>query len=118
MNNYGKDDPAAIGCQPFGPRHIFGTMLSEAARTKIVQTPAIILVLHEDLAYRQILMDGRKLPKVSNPSFMGFSVGRWEGEELVVESEGFNEATWLDFGGHSQSSQGSCMQTSTARAAC
>jgi hypothetical protein len=100
MNAYGKDDPAAIGCQPFGPRHIFGTMLNEASRTKIVQTPALILVLHEDLAYRQIFMDGRKLPTVTNPSFMGFSVGRWEGEELVVESEGFNDATWLDFGGH------------------
>lgn len=100
MNAYGKDDPAAIGCQPFGPRHIFGTMLNEASRTKIVQTPGLILVLHEDLAYRQIFMDGRKLPKVTNPSFMGFSAGRWEGEELVVESEGFNDATWLDFGGH------------------
>jgi hypothetical protein len=100
MKSYGKDDPAAIGCQPFGPRHIFGTMLNEAARTKIVQTPTLILVLHEDLAYRQIFMDGRKLPKNPNPSFMGFSVGRWEGEELVVESEGFKDATWLDFGGH------------------
>ncbi|HEY7638777.1 MAG TPA: hypothetical protein VH814_03550 [Steroidobacteraceae bacterium] len=103
MKNYGKDDPAAIKCQPFGPRHIFGTMLAEAARTKIVQTPAVVLVLHEDLAYRQIFMDGRKLPKVTNPSFMGFSVGRWEGEELVVESAGFNDATWLDFGGHPHS---------------
>lgn len=100
MNAYGKDDPAAIGCQPFGPRHIFGTMLNEAARTKIVQTPALVLILHEDLAYRQIFLDGRKLPKVTNPSFMGFSVGRWESEELVVESEGFNDASWLDFGGH------------------
>ena len=103
MRDYGKDDPAAIGCQPFGPRHIFGTMLNEAARTKIVQTRALVLILHEDLAYRQIFMDGRKLPKVSNPAFMGFSVGRWEGEELVVESEGFNEASWLDFGGHPHS---------------
>jgi hypothetical protein len=103
MQAYGKDDPAAIGCQPFGPRHIFGTMLAEAARTKIVQTPALILVLHEDLAYRQIFLDGRKLPKVTNPSFMGFSVARWEDQELVVESEGFNDATWLDFGGHPHS---------------
>ena len=103
MNAYGKDDPAAIGCQPFGPRHILGTMLNEAARTKIVQTRALVVVLHEDLAYRQIFLDGRKLPKVSNPAFMGFSVGRWEGEELVVESEGFNEASWLDFGGHPHS---------------
>ncbi len=99
-NDFGKDDPAAIRCQPFGPRHIFGTMLPEAARTKIVQTPAVILVLHEDLAYRQIHMDGRKLPQHPHASFMGSSVGRWEGEELVVESEGFKDTTWLDFGGH------------------
>lgn len=103
MNAYGKDDPAAIGCQPFGPRHIFGTMLSEASRTRIVQTHSLVVILHEDLAYRQIFLDGRKLPKVTNPAFMGFSVGRWEGEELVVESEGFNEASWLDFGGHPHS---------------
>ena len=103
MRDYGKDDPAAIGCQPFGPRHIFGTMLNEASRTKIVQTRELVVILHEDLAYRQIFMDGRKLPKVTNPAFMGFSVGRWEGEELVVESEGFNEASWLDFGGHPHS---------------
>ena len=100
MNAFGKDDPAAIGCQPFGPRYIFGTILNEAARTKIVQTSAVILVLHEDLAYRQIFMDGRKLPANPHPSFMGSSVGRWEGEELVVESTGFKDSTWLDFGGH------------------
>jgi len=50
MRDYGKDDPAAIGCQPFGPRHIFGTMLNEASRTKIVQTRALVVILHEDLA--------------------------------------------------------------------
>ena len=55
---------------------IFGTMLSEASRAKIVQTPGLIVVLHENLTYRQIFLDGRRLPKVTNPSFMGFSVGR------------------------------------------
>jgi hypothetical protein len=100
MNNFGADDPASIGCQPWGPRHIFGTVLAEAARTKIVQTPAVIVVLHEDLAYRQVLMDGRKLPANPNASFEGYSVGRWEGEELVIESAGFKDSTWLDFGGH------------------
>ena len=43
MKAYGKDAPAAIGCQPFGPRDIFGTMLSEASRTKIVQTPGQVV---------------------------------------------------------------------------
>jgi hypothetical protein len=103
MNNFGKDDPASIGCQPFGPRHVLGTGLPESVRTKIVQTPALIVVLHEDLAYRQVLMDGRKLPTNPNTSYMGYSVGRWEGEELVVESEGFKDSTWLDFGGHPHS---------------
>lgn len=100
MNNLGKDDPASIGCQPFGPRHIFGTGLPESARMRIMQTPALLATLQEDLTFRQIFMDGRKLPKNPNASFMGFSVGRWEGEELVVESEGFKDTTWLDFGGH------------------
>ena len=98
-----QDDPGSIGCQPFGPRHILGTGLPESARTKIVQTPTLIVTLHEDLAYRQIVMDGRKLPTNPNASYMGYSVGRWEGEELVVESAGFKDSTWLDFGGHPHS---------------
>ena len=45
-------------------------------------------------------MDGRPLPKDPNPSFMGYSVGRWDGDTLVVDSIGFNDRSWLDFGGH------------------
>ncbi len=100
MNNFGADDPGSIGCQPVGPRNIFGTGLPEAARTKIVQTPSLIVILQEDLTYRQVLMDGRKLPTNPHTSFMGYSVGRWDGDELVVESAGFKDTTWLDFGGH------------------
>ena len=48
-------------------------------------------------------MDGRALPKDPNPSFMGYSVGRWDGDTLVVDSIGFNETSWLDFGGHPHS---------------
>jgi hypothetical protein len=53
--------------------------------------------------YRQIYLDGRALPKNPSPSFMGYSVGRWEGDELIVESIGFKDTTWLDFGGHPHS---------------
>jgi len=67
---------------------------------KVIQTPHVLTILYEDLAYRQIFLDGRQLPRDPNPSFMGYSVGRWEGDTLVVESLGFNERTWLDFGGH------------------
>ena len=101
LDDLGKDDPGTIGCQPLGPRHITGGALVRMA--KIVQTPAVIVVLYEDLNYRQIFMDGRSLPKNPNPSFMGYSVGRWEGEELIVESTGFKDTTWLDFGGHPHS---------------
>jgi len=98
MSDLGKDAPGTIGCLPLGPRHILGGGL--ASRAKVVQTPTLIVILYEDLAYRQIFMDGRELPKNPHPSFMGYSIGHWEGEELVVESLGFNERTWLDFGGH------------------
>jgi hypothetical protein len=101
LDDLGKDDPGTIGCQPLGPRHITGGGLVRLA--KIVQTPALIVVLYEDLSYRQIFMDGRTLPKNPSPSFEGYSAGRWEGEELVVESSGFKDTTWLDFGGHPHS---------------
>jgi hypothetical protein len=101
LDSLGKDDPGTIGCQPLGPRHITGGALVRMA--KIVQTPAVIVVLYEDLNYRQIFLDGRALPKDPSPSFMGYSVGRWDGDELIVESMGFKDTTWLDFGGHPHS---------------
>ncbi|HKS57228.1 MAG TPA: hypothetical protein VJS12_18175 [Steroidobacteraceae bacterium] len=103
LDNLGKDDPGTIGCQPLGPRHITGGAL--VRMSKIVQTPAVIVVMYEDLNYRQIFLDGRALPKNPSPSFMGYSIGRWEGDELVVESTGFKDTTWLDFGGHPHSEQ-------------
>jgi hypothetical protein len=48
-------------------------------------------------------MDGRKLPDDPNPTWLGYSVGRWEGDTLVVESAGFNDRTWLDRAGHPHS---------------
>jgi hypothetical protein len=95
LESFGKDDPEITGCLPGGPRHI-----TRAGLTKIIQTPALIVLLYEDLAYRQIFLDGRQLPNDPNPSWMGFSVGHWEGDTLVVSSAGFNDRTWLDFAGH------------------
>ena len=48
-------------------------------------------------------MDGRALPADPNPTWLGYSVGRWEGDTLVVESAGFNDRTWLDRAGHPHS---------------
>jgi len=99
MDDLGKDDPSTFRCLPSGPRQLY----APSSWVRIVQTPAMIVMLYEDLIYRQIFMDGRELPKDPNPSFMGYSVGRWDGDTLVVESVGFNDRSWLDFGGHPHS---------------
>jgi hypothetical protein len=68
---------------------------------KIVQNPDEVIILYEAFGlYRQIFLDGRELPKDPNPSWMGYSVGKWEGDALVVETSGFNGKTWLDQAGH------------------
>ena len=60
----------------------------------------VVGILYENLSHRQIFLDGRELPRDPHPSFMGYSVGRWEDDTLVVETIGFKDTTWLDFGGH------------------
>jgi len=52
---------------------------------------------------RQIYTDGRGLPKNPEPSWMGSSAGRWEGDTLVVDTAGFNDRAWLDGFGHPRS---------------
>jgi len=85
----------SVQCLPWGPSYS-----TSERRAKIIQTPGLIVILDEGLTYRQIFMDGRALEPDPNPSWMGYSVGRWEGDTLVVESFGFNERTWLDSYGH------------------
>ena len=68
---------------------------------KIVQTPELVVMLYEySNSFRQVFMDGRTLPKDPLPTWVGYSVGRWEGNVLVVETTGFNDRTWLDGVGH------------------
>jgi len=87
-------------CVPLGPGYITSADSTGAEMVKIVQTPNLIVILNPDLTYRQIFLDGRKLEASPNPNWMGYSVGRWEGDALVVESFGFNNRTWLDHDGH------------------
>ncbi len=69
---------------------------------KFVQAPKEIVAIYEvDNSYRQIYLDGRPLPQDPNPSWLGYSTGHWDGDTLVVETEGFNDRTWLDMSGHS-----------------
>src|SRR5439155_9856277 len=94
LEDLGIDHPSHL-CLPWGPNYS-----TSQRRAKIVQTPGLIIILDEDLTYRQVFLDGRELEAKPNPSWMGYSVGRWEGDTLVVESFGFKDRTWLDQRGH------------------
>jgi hypothetical protein len=89
-----------VQCVPLGPGYATSADSTGSEMIKIVQTPALIVMLNPDLTYRQIFLDGRALESAPNPTWMGYSVGRWEGDILVVESFGFNDRTWLDHDGH------------------
>src|SRR4029079_16036815 len=78
-DNFGADDQQ-IRCLPEGP----GFNHFPALPRKIIQTPSLIVVLSEDLTFRQIFLDGRPLPENPSPAFMGYAVGHWEGDTLVV----------------------------------
>src|SRR5262245_43149555 len=97
--NLGKDY-MNVKCVPLGPGYATAADSTGAEMMKIVQTPGLILFLNPDLTYRQIFLDGRTLESAPNPNWMGYSVGHWDGETLVVESFGFNDRTWLDHDGH------------------
>ena len=96
MATNSKDIPSSK-CLPLG------LPLSDAAvfPHKIIQTPGVVVILYEDLTtFRQIFTDGRKLPVDPQPALMGYSVGRWEKDRLVVEVAGFQDCGWLDASGH------------------
>jgi len=62
---------------------------------KFLQTPGLIALLYEGvLGYRQIFTDGRSHPEDPDPSWLGHSIGSWEGDVLVVHTVGFNDRGW------------------------
>jgi hypothetical protein len=66
----------------------------------VIQTPALVTILNEqNVWYRQIMTDGRPLPVDPLPTWNGYSVGRWAGDTLVVQSNGFRDGIWLDANG-------------------
>ena len=100
----GKDG-MQVRCLPLGPAYSTSGDSTGSEMMRIVQTPQLIVMLNPDLTYRQIWMDGRTLEAEPNPSWMGYSVGRWERDTLVVESNGFHAGTWLDRDGHPHTEQ-------------
>jgi hypothetical protein len=89
--NFYKDGPH-MQCLPLGPANLVG---GTGGLRRIVQSPTVIAILNGDVTYRQIFTDGRKLEPDPLPIWMGYSVGHWDGDTLVVESNGYNDKTWL-----------------------
>jgi hypothetical protein len=91
-----NEQPPQVRCLPQG---VPGVMMVYAF--KIIQTPSELIMIGESQEPpRQIYLDGRSLPKDPDPSWMGYSVGKWDNDTLVVQTTGFNEEGWLDNVGH------------------
>jgi len=98
----GTNDPHVRYCDPFGfPQN----MVNEIRGLSFTTMPNRIIVLlqYQDL-WREIWTDGRALPKDPDPSWLGYSVGHWEGETFVVETIGFNDKEWVDLYGNPRTS--------------
>jgi len=92
-DNVHADDPLAR-CEPHGVPRINTNGLFPF---KIVQTRTLVVLLYEQLnLFRQVFLDGRTLNADVNPTWLGYSTGRWDGDTLVVDTRGFNDKTWLD----------------------
>jgi len=89
--NLSKDDPEGH-CLPAGVPRI------SPFPQKIVQTPNLVVILDEGNihSYRQIFLDGRKHLEDPGPLWMGDSIGKWDGDTLVVDTTSFNDKTWLN----------------------
>jgi hypothetical protein len=91
-----KDDPHAR-CLPDNPPRSYGL----PHLTKAVHTPRLRVLLNEvNAMYRQIFIDGRPLPADPNPSWNGYSTASWDGDTLVVRTNGFRDGLWLDMAGN------------------
>ena len=96
IDNNGKEHPG-VSCLPSG----IPEKLNIPDGLKVVHSPDLLLFLHESRTiYRQVFTDGRPLPpRDVQPTWMGYSIGRWEGDTMVVETIGSNGKTWLDMRG-------------------
>jgi len=95
----GKDGPTSF-CLPLGLPRVFLIPVPY----KIIQTPGLIAMLFEaDNTRRQVYTDGRKSVVDPQPTWLGYSTGKWAGDTLIVDTVGFNDRVWLDAFGHPQS---------------
>ena len=87
----GREDPSGF-CLPSFP-FPGGSLAFE-----LVQTPTRFVTIFETVpTYRKVYLDGRSHPSDPNPSWMGHSIGRWQGDTLVIDTIGFNDKSWINF---------------------
>ena len=95
IEQHSIDDPHAR-CMPDTFVRLYGLPHMQ----KCIQTPGQLTMLYEiNAGYRQIFIDGRSLPEDPQPSWQGYSIGKWDGDTLVVDSMGFRDGLWLDMAG-------------------
>jgi len=109
MADNSKDNPDAH-CLPMGLMQ----MTSHPYPKKIILTPTVMVLIYEGsgTTVREVFLDGRPLPKAADvePWWNGYSVGRWEGDTLVVETTGFMDDGWLDVRGSPFTSAGTMIE--------
>jgi hypothetical protein len=95
MANFMADRPSSR-CLP----HSIPDQMLIGVPMKIVQNPGLTLILYEEFArFRQIFTDGRGPAPVAAPAWLGYSIGKWDGDWFVVDTRGFNDKSWLDDSG-------------------
>lgn len=92
-----NEDPAKV-CQPLGP---FRMMARESTKIQILPVPGVVAILFENLSHGLIrtVYTERGHPAKQSPLWMGDSIGKWEGDTLVIDTNNFSDATWLNDAG-------------------
>jgi len=97
-----ENDPSVYRCQPEGVPKV----IIHPNPYKIVQIPGRVFIFYEEHhVWRTIWTDGRSFPENPTPSWLGYSVGKWEGDTFVVDTIGLNDQPWVDSYGNPRSEQ-------------
>jgi hypothetical protein len=98
----GQENAPTLHCDPDGPPRV----LNLPNPFEIIQIPGRVLMFFElGHVWRTIWTDGRALPKDPAPTWLGYSVGKWDGDTFVVDTIGFNDKLWVDVYGSPRSDQ-------------
>jgi len=102
-----QDQDPNVRCMPRDAPRIW----TDDYYKRLIQTPERLIVLTErNMQYRQIFTDGRPLPQDPNPTWNGYSTGKWDGDTLVIQTSGFRDGLWLDANGNPLTNAGKMVE--------